>query len=242
MMPIADVAVVSRNDANPARGSTHPGTLSIGSQRRLQALERLGHNWAVLRHHTHSDLAVTNLYDQLSHVWGDDEQAKLFAIHNDWALPAQWDDDEIDDPDAEPYWERCPRGHPWVHNNTYIYTNRGRVERRCIECRRGRDATRRRTQPGRRYRDRIRGNCPQGHKYLARTETGIKLCGVCTPAALRVGRIRPQMTKAQSAELRDRILRIKLRDATLPSKRIAEELGVTTDVVNGHLRRARQAA
>lgn len=238
-MAIAACAVVSRTAANQPGGSTHPGALSIGSQRRIQALMRLGHPF---NPNGLTEADVHQLYNQLSHVWGDCEHTKQEAIRNDWALPAQWDDDDLDDPDAEPWWEHCPHGHPWTHNNTYIYTNRGRVERRCIECRRGRDATRRRTQPGRRYRDRIRGKCPQGHKYLARTDTGIKLCGVCTPAALRIGRVRPQMTKAQSSDLRERILRIKLRDPMLPSSAIAVELGVTTDVVNGHLRRARQAA
>lgn len=106
--------------------------LTVGSTRKLQALQRLGHHPDTLTHTCDAD--VDQLYTQLSSTWGTCEETRQSAIEADWPLPAQWDDDDIDDPDAQPYWETCKRGHPRTRANTYVHLNRGRMDRRCRVC------------------------------------------------------------------------------------------------------------
>ncbi len=95
---------------------------SCGTQRRLQALHRIGWSWLALSDHLNStdkwpsllanrppptvtratEREIRDLYDRLSLTPGPSARARTWAAKRDWAPPLAWDDDSIDDPDATP--------------------------------------------------------------------------------------------------------------------------------------------
>lgn len=96
---------------------------ATGSRRRLQALARLGWSQRKLAHHIDSDHKttqriqngqlpqirrhtaerITALYDQLWDKPGPSPRTIQHAIRQGWALPLEWDDDALDNPDATPH-------------------------------------------------------------------------------------------------------------------------------------------
>jgi transcriptional regulator with XRE-family HTH domain len=94
---------------------------SVGTRRRLQALAAIG--WsaeelgarlgitaqALRRTRSHEGPVerrtherVIALYDEISMTPGPSKRARSLAVRNGWAPPLAWDDDALDDPNAEP--------------------------------------------------------------------------------------------------------------------------------------------
>lgn len=93
-----------------------------GTVRRLQALIRMGHmpkdiaadlGWLPsrisdilnnrhpgIRPHTHDQVKI--YYDKMCMIRGNSPKTMRWAIRNNWAPPLAWDEDNIDDPNAEP--------------------------------------------------------------------------------------------------------------------------------------------
>lgn len=111
---------------------THPGTLvpRIGARRRLQALMAQGHSINRLERERGEQYSVmvyraspgdlmtldnyrkiVALYDELSMTIGDSTRSRNDAAKRGYAPPLAWDDDTIDDPDAEPNYGRHELGY-----------------------------------------------------------------------------------------------------------------------------------
>lgn len=95
---------------------------ACGTARRLQGLAALGWSFSVLaarvgtdrrtlqqrttgrfdRVHRRTHDTVVALYDELSTQPGPSNRTRRRALAAGWAVPALWDDDAIDDPDARP--------------------------------------------------------------------------------------------------------------------------------------------
>lgn len=113
-----------------ARGGTwsESRTNPVGTTRRLRALYALGWTWQALGdrlgvqrqvvriaasggrkyHYIYFEARVRELYDEISMIsprGTSAHRARLAAARKGWAVPLAWDDD-IDDPDAEPYRDR----------------------------------------------------------------------------------------------------------------------------------------
>ncbi len=102
---------------------------STGTARRVRALVALGYTWTDLSRHLGVDpstirwlgarprptvrlrtaAAVTALYDELSTTPGGKAYAYTIARKNGWPPPLAWDDDTIDDPQAQ-RWAGVPEG------------------------------------------------------------------------------------------------------------------------------------
>ncbi|WP_369068564.1 hypothetical protein [Kineococcus terrestris] len=105
-------------------GAPTRGHLSrLGARRRMQALTWMGWSLQTLsqrtglpvmtlsdvrgdngRQLTHPQIAaaITEAYLQLSHLDGGSPGARAYARRKSWAPPAAWDDESLDDPDAQP--------------------------------------------------------------------------------------------------------------------------------------------
>ena len=116
--------------------STIPGdyeVTAIGARRRLEALAAIGYTVTDLAEflnidagHFAEDLevppykftAVAALFDRLQLRPGTSERVRDEASERGWAPPLAWDEDNIDDPDAEPQgvpprgYRRCNRTPP----------------------------------------------------------------------------------------------------------------------------------
>lgn len=70
-------------------------------------------NW-LMRESVTSETAsrVANLFDRLSTTPGPSKSAATRAKRKGWPLPMEWDDDEIDDPSAQPGGAR-KKVEPW---------------------------------------------------------------------------------------------------------------------------------
>lgn len=98
---------------------------AIGSRRRVHALMRLGHNGATIAAAAGIPSADSMLqsisnrwvnrgtaariraaYDQLSMALGSSNKTRGRAIARGWLPPIAWDDDTIDDPNAQPMLEQ----------------------------------------------------------------------------------------------------------------------------------------
>jgi hypothetical protein len=94
---------------------------AVGTQRRLRALARMGWSgrhvcrlagYSARSFHPHlmrctwlsraTAAKIAAIYDQLSMREGPSTFARRHAERNGWPPPLAWDDDEIDDPDAQP--------------------------------------------------------------------------------------------------------------------------------------------
>ncbi|MFI5721131.1 hypothetical protein [Nocardia sp. NPDC051750] len=97
----------------------HDHVPAIGAQRRLRALVAAGwtmaalsaelgmraRDFSVLIHHAERitaarHCAVSELFARLQLTPGPSDRARIYARRRCWALPMQWDEDTIDDPDA----------------------------------------------------------------------------------------------------------------------------------------------
>jgi len=94
--------------------------LTVGSRRRVQALAVLGHSQRSMANRVGvhvSDLgrvlavptilattqrAIFDLYDELWLTPGPSARSRTWALKAGWSSPGEWDEDTIDDPDAEP--------------------------------------------------------------------------------------------------------------------------------------------
>lgn len=95
-----------------------------GTARRLRALQRMGYSIRDLaarlntqypqirqllrgenRVHVDTRARVTNLYNQLSMTPGPSQRSRAHATRNGWAPPLAWDDDQIDNPTAQPRYD-----------------------------------------------------------------------------------------------------------------------------------------
>lgn len=106
---------------------------SIGTARRLRALMAIGYTQGQLaaelgvdqswvsklmrnsrgRVNVDTHQRVVELYDRLSMTPGASAQAREKAHRNGWPPPLAWDDDTIDDPDAQPARRHRQRWVPW---------------------------------------------------------------------------------------------------------------------------------
>ncbi|MBQ1064502.1 hypothetical protein [Micromonospora sp. C41] len=100
----------------------HDVVNAIGAARRLQALTAIGHPVAKLASELGVDVqsvrrwrqqrfphiitprhrAIAALYERLATVPGACERSRAYAARRGWAGPMAWDDDTIDDPEAQP--------------------------------------------------------------------------------------------------------------------------------------------
>jgi hypothetical protein len=109
--------------------AVHPGVHvqylvpALGTTRRLRALGAMG--WTLADVAARTPLAkktlsllmagaqqqvtreggehIARVYDQLCMRRGSSERARIMARRKGWAPPLAWDEDDLDDPDAEPY-------------------------------------------------------------------------------------------------------------------------------------------
>lgn len=117
------IDIVRRQERQQQRQRNLRGRIdAIGTRRRLQALSAIGwtqthladelevsvqslHQLATDERRTVTAVTaerVRELYDRLSMTPGPSAMARTTAKRNGWAPPLAWDDDTIDDPDAEP--------------------------------------------------------------------------------------------------------------------------------------------
>ena len=125
---------------------------SVGTIRRIRALWAIGWPSAVIaerlgwtiearvtnlarrgtdRQYVYATTArmVRALYDELSMTPGPSPQTRLRAIRAGYAPPLAWNDDEIDDPDAQPYTEGRLRrrsedvAEEWEHLRQFGYSD-----------------------------------------------------------------------------------------------------------------------
>lgn len=95
----------------------------VGATRRIRALQAMGWPLAGIgttRHMAHDILreertisarkwrAIAAAYDRLAMTEGPSDRLRANAQRNGWPLPLCWDDDEIDNPSAEPARRRRP--------------------------------------------------------------------------------------------------------------------------------------
>ncbi len=103
--------------------STSAYVSPVGTQRRLWALARIGWSWPALAERLgvtdrwpsllanqwtptvsrETERRVRELYDLLSLTPGPSPRAAGWAARRGWVPPLAWDDDTIDDPDAQPW-------------------------------------------------------------------------------------------------------------------------------------------
>jgi len=134
-----------------------PGAMrvpAIGTARRVRALQALGWSiahiaeaaersaagleWAVAHPDgvlpTSAHRAIRDVYDQLSMRLGPSHRTAAYAKRAGWAPPLAWDDDEIDDPSAEPRNPADPENRAVERDETISdLTNAGKSARHIAE-------------------------------------------------------------------------------------------------------------
>ena len=90
---------------------------SVGARRRVQALVAAGWTLTALGEQISGDITsaltrdritarrhrqIAGLFTRLQLIPGPSDRARRYAARRRWPLPLEWDEDEIDDPDASP--------------------------------------------------------------------------------------------------------------------------------------------